>query len=186
MQKDEYYRIDFEYADSVLKQLYMFSVLSRQRRKKTSARKIGLGKLWDFILGVISMSSKPCRLVIGRFGRMGHGELQGTLLLIQMSNNALGNELNDWRSISTYWIITGLFKSTSGLQLYLTQNGYKIKQWGSYWLWISQCFSVFDCTTFYIPNLSFYLMIKNCWHRNFGFKQGKIRFDGDGTVLMMF
>lgn len=49
----------------------------RNRRKKASARKIGLQKLWDFLLGVVSLSSAPCRLVIGRFGRIGHGEMKG-------------------------------------------------------------------------------------------------------------
>ena len=50
---------------------------NRNRRKKASARKIGLRKLWDFVLGVMSMTVHPWRLVIGRFGRMGHGELTG-------------------------------------------------------------------------------------------------------------
>lgn len=60
---------------------FMLIFVSRNRRKKTSARKIGLGKLWDFILGVVSMSAnKACRVVIGRFGRIGHGELKGTIL----------------------------------------------------------------------------------------------------------
>lgn len=51
--------------------------ISRNRRKKASARKIGLQKLWDFILGVLSMTTTQCRLVIGRLGRLGHGELKG-------------------------------------------------------------------------------------------------------------
>lgn len=59
---------------------------NRHRRKKTSARKIGLGKLWDFILGVISMTTKPCRVVIGRFGRIGHGELKGWSGLLSKKN----------------------------------------------------------------------------------------------------
>lgn len=50
---------------------------NRNRRKKASARRIGLSKLWDFILGVISQTAMPWRLVIGRFGRLGHGELKG-------------------------------------------------------------------------------------------------------------
>ena len=52
----------------------------RNRRKKASARKIGLKKLWDFILGVVTMTTIPSRLVIGRFGRMGHGELKGIIM----------------------------------------------------------------------------------------------------------
>ncbi len=50
---------------------------NRNRRKKASARKIGLSKLWDFILGVMSTTTASWRLIIGRFGRMGHGELVG-------------------------------------------------------------------------------------------------------------
>ena len=50
---------------------------NRNRRKKASARRIGLAKLWDFVLGVMSTSATSWRLVVGRFGRMGHGELKG-------------------------------------------------------------------------------------------------------------
>ncbi|GFR59275.1 mediator of RNA polymerase II transcription subunit 13, partial [Elysia marginata] len=49
---------------------------NRNRRKKASARRPGLQKLWDYILGVVSLTCLPTRLVIGRFGRMGHGELK--------------------------------------------------------------------------------------------------------------
>ena len=54
----------------------LFSIY-RNRRKKASARKIGLAKLWDFIQGVLSLSASPWRIVIGRLGRIGHGELKG-------------------------------------------------------------------------------------------------------------
>lgn len=54
---------------------------NRNRRKKASARRIGLSKLWDFLLGVMSMTTMPWRLIIGRFGRLGHGELKGGYLL---------------------------------------------------------------------------------------------------------
>ena len=50
---------------------------NRNRRKNVSARKIGLSKLWDFLLGVMSSTTLSWRLVIGRFGRLGHGELKG-------------------------------------------------------------------------------------------------------------
>jgi mediator of RNA polymerase II transcription subunit 13 len=50
---------------------------NRNRRKRASARRMGLQKLMDFILGVISQSVQPWRLVIGRIGRIGHGELKG-------------------------------------------------------------------------------------------------------------
>lgn len=47
------------------------------RRRKSPARRIGLQKLMDFILGVMSQSVTPWRLVVGRVGRIGHGELKG-------------------------------------------------------------------------------------------------------------
>ena len=47
------------------------------RRKKASARKVGLRKLWEFIVGIVSKTANMWRLVIGRFGRLGHGELKG-------------------------------------------------------------------------------------------------------------
>lgn len=50
---------------------------NRNRRKKASARRVGLQKLMDFILGVMSQSVQPWRLVVGRVGRIGHGELKG-------------------------------------------------------------------------------------------------------------
>lgn len=50
---------------------------NRSRRKKASARRMGLQKLMDFTLGVMSQSVKPWRLVVGRIGRIGHGELKG-------------------------------------------------------------------------------------------------------------
>lgn len=49
----------------------------RSRRRKASARRIGLQKLMDFILGVMSQTVTPWRLVVGRVGRIGHGELKG-------------------------------------------------------------------------------------------------------------
>lgn len=55
---------------------------NRSRRKKASARRIGLQKLMDFILGVMSQSVRPWRLVVGRIGRIGHGELKGKPYLL--------------------------------------------------------------------------------------------------------
>lgn len=59
---------------------------NRNQRKKASARKHGLSKLWDYILGVISMTTRSTRIVIGRFGRMGHGELKGWSGLLGKKN----------------------------------------------------------------------------------------------------
>ena len=50
---------------------------NKTRRKKASARRVGLRKLMDWILSVMSLSLVPWRLVIGRIGRIGHGELKG-------------------------------------------------------------------------------------------------------------
>ncbi|XP_050718290.1 mediator of RNA polymerase II transcription subunit 13-like isoform X3 [Eriocheir sinensis] len=66
---------------------------NRTRRKKASARRQGLKKLMDWILSVMSIGVHPWRLIVGRLGRMGHGELKGwsSLLsrksLIQASKN---------------------------------------------------------------------------------------------------
>ena len=51
-------------------------VPTRTKRKRVSVRRFGLQRLMDFILGVISTGVHPWRLVIGRVGRMGHGELK--------------------------------------------------------------------------------------------------------------
>ena len=39
---------------------------------------MGLQKLWEWCLGLVQVTSLPWRVVIGRLGRMGHGELRGT------------------------------------------------------------------------------------------------------------
>ena len=50
---------------------------NKEKRKKASARRVGLKKLMDWILGILTMSLVSWRLVIGRIGRIGHGELRG-------------------------------------------------------------------------------------------------------------
>ncbi|CDQ77004.1 unnamed protein product [Oncorhynchus mykiss] len=52
-------------------------VPNRARRKKGSARRLGLQKLWEWCLGLVQVTSLPWRVVIGRLGRIGHGELRG-------------------------------------------------------------------------------------------------------------
>jgi mediator of RNA polymerase II transcription subunit 13 len=52
---------------------------NKTRRKRASARRIGLKKLMDWILGVMATALVPWRLVIGRIGRIGHGELRGKI-----------------------------------------------------------------------------------------------------------
>ena len=66
----------------------------RARRKKGSARGLGLQKLWDWCLGLVQMTSVPWRVVIGRLGRMGHGELKGEVMArTTLSKNLLHNVL---------------------------------------------------------------------------------------------
>lgn len=57
--------------------LHMRRHICRARRKKGSVRRLGLQKLWDWCLGLVQMTSVPWRVVIGRLGRIGHGELKG-------------------------------------------------------------------------------------------------------------
>ena len=58
---------------------------NKTRRKRASARRIGLKKLMDWILGVMATALVPWRLVIGRIGRIGHGELRGENLNLKIS-----------------------------------------------------------------------------------------------------
>ncbi|KAJ0180779.1 hypothetical protein K1T71_004183 [Dendrolimus kikuchii] len=48
-----------------------------RRRGGGPARRHGLTKLMDFALGLMSNTAQPWRLVVGRVGRIGHGELKG-------------------------------------------------------------------------------------------------------------
>jgi len=51
----------------------------RSQRRVFAVRRSALQKLWDFLVGVMSQTTTPWRIVIGRFGRLGHGELKGIL-----------------------------------------------------------------------------------------------------------
>ncbi|CAH8476508.1 unnamed protein product [Schistosoma turkestanicum] len=42
-----------------------------------SPRRIGLARLWDYIINLISQTANAWRLVVGRIGRLGQGELKG-------------------------------------------------------------------------------------------------------------
>ncbi|XP_022241525.1 mediator of RNA polymerase II transcription subunit 13-like isoform X2 [Limulus polyphemus] len=55
---------------------------NRTRRKKASSRGMGLHKLLNFLLGVMSSTVQPWRLVVGRLGRLGHGELKDWAALL--------------------------------------------------------------------------------------------------------
>eukprot|EP00096_Caligus_rogercresseyi_P001989 TRINITY_DN1357_c0_g1_i1.p1 TRINITY_DN1357_c0_g1~~TRINITY_DN1357_c0_g1_i1.p1 ORF type:complete len:1138 (-),score=389.25 TRINITY_DN1357_c0_g1_i1:403-3405(-) len=59
---------------------------NKSRRKKASARRVGLGKLMDWILGIMALSLTSWRLVVGRLGRIGHGELRGWSVLLSRAS----------------------------------------------------------------------------------------------------
>jgi len=82
-----------ELVDSTTISIY---VPNRSKRRKASARKHGLFKLMDFILGIVSTGIQPWRLVIGRLGRVGHGELESwSTLLSRKSLLRASNQLKD-------------------------------------------------------------------------------------------
>jgi len=56
--------------------LINIGVPNRSKRKRTSVKKLGLHKILDFIFAVMTESVQPWRLIIGRVGRVGHGELK--------------------------------------------------------------------------------------------------------------
>ncbi|KAM9329372.1 mediator of RNA polymerase II transcription subunit 13-like [Gastrophryne carolinensis] len=69
---------------------------NRFRRSRVSARKIGLQKLWEWCVGIIQMTSMPWRVVIGRLGRLGHGELKDwSILLGECSLQNISRQLKE-------------------------------------------------------------------------------------------
>ncbi|XP_049593207.1 mediator of RNA polymerase II transcription subunit 13-like isoform X3 [Syngnathus scovelli] len=71
-------------------------VPNRARRPKVSARKMGLQKLWEWCVGIIQMTSLAWRIVIGRLGRLGHGELKDwSSLLGEHSLHSIGRQLRE-------------------------------------------------------------------------------------------
>lgn len=61
-----------------------------------SARKIGLQKLWEWCVGIVQMTSLPWRVVIGRLGRLGHGELKDwSILLGECSLQTISKQLKE-------------------------------------------------------------------------------------------
>ncbi|XP_028828852.1 mediator of RNA polymerase II transcription subunit 13-like isoform X2 [Denticeps clupeoides] len=71
-------------------------VPNRSRRPKFSPRKMGLQKLWEWCIGIIQMTSLPWRIVIGRLGRLGHGELKDwSVLLGEHSLHSISRQLRE-------------------------------------------------------------------------------------------
>ncbi|XP_027203280.2 mediator complex subunit skuld [Dermatophagoides pteronyssinus] len=58
------------------------NIPNRMRRRKASIRRFGLDKLMRFMQTVMAESVTPWRLVIGRVGRIGHGELKDWTFLL--------------------------------------------------------------------------------------------------------
>ena len=58
---------------------------NRSRRKKAAVIKHGFQKLMEYLVLCMSRALCKWRLVIGRFGRLGHGELEGEFSHSRMS-----------------------------------------------------------------------------------------------------
>lgn len=65
------------------------NIIDRMRRPKSSVKRIALRKLMEFIVSVMSDWMNPWRLIIGKLGRVGHGELKEWAIL--MSKRSLLN-----------------------------------------------------------------------------------------------
>lgn len=65
-----------ERGDILETTLISIEVPNRTKRRKATVRRLGLQKLMKFILSVMSETVQPWRLVVGRLGRVGHGELR--------------------------------------------------------------------------------------------------------------
>lgn len=81
---------------------FVFCFNSRARRKKGSARRLGLQKLWEWCLGLVQMSSLPWRVVIGRLGRIGHGELKGNVCVLEPKTQLEAFMLNNIYSVNLF------------------------------------------------------------------------------------
>jgi len=56
------------------------------RRRKATVIKHALHQLFDWLVTQLSKTVIQWRLVIGRFGRLGHGELKGEFILYLYSH----------------------------------------------------------------------------------------------------
>ncbi|CAF3772352.1 unnamed protein product [Rotaria sp. Silwood1] len=61
-------------------------VPDRHKRKIQHARRIDLQKLWDFIMRIVTSTTMPWRIVIGRLGRLDHGELKNWGVILSKKN----------------------------------------------------------------------------------------------------
>lgn len=75
-----------ELIESTSIQIEIDELGRRRRCSPAQARRIALRKLWEFILVIITQTCKPWRLVIGRLGRLGAGELRAWACLLSKKN----------------------------------------------------------------------------------------------------
>ena len=64
---------------------------------------MGLKRLFDWVLSIMSLSLVPWRLVIGRLGRIGHGELRGWSTLL--SRKSLKKAIKQLKASSGQWLM---------------------------------------------------------------------------------
>ncbi|XP_071789483.1 mediator of RNA polymerase II transcription subunit 13-like isoform X2 [Asterias amurensis] len=86
-------------------QVINIDVPNRKRRKKVCVRNIALIKLWDFLMGVMSKAAVPWRLVVGRFGRLGQGELRDWSALL--SRRSLTTQSQTLKEMCNMCNVTG-------------------------------------------------------------------------------
>lgn len=78
--------LKFQIGKYFLFKYVKYYCLSRHRRKVQYARKVGLQRLWDFIMRIVTGTTMPWRIVVGRLGRLGHGELKSTIFFESIRN----------------------------------------------------------------------------------------------------
>ena len=71
---------------------------------QASARRVGLKRLFDWVLSIMSLSLVPWRLVIGRLGRIGHGELRGWSTLLSRKSLKKAIKQLKVRSEEAHWV----------------------------------------------------------------------------------
>jgi len=61
-------------------------IADRHQKKVQYAARHGLKRVWDFILHIVTSTTMPWRIVIGRLGRLGHGELKYWGIILSKKN----------------------------------------------------------------------------------------------------
>ena len=71
-------------------------------RSKMSARKIGIKKLWNYIISIISATTVEWNITISRLGRLGHGEMKEWLGYLQTPSVRL--TINNLKKLATDYL----------------------------------------------------------------------------------